>query len=223
MKYKAKDLSLGMRVKLSELSTVINMHVILTSPKFVERNDIEGDIAFLGEELNDESNNIVKNEPTAHHYIADIDKEIEIYNEMIDLGYSIWCKPFDCDIDEEYEKKAEQAIQYLYDDEEIPEDIKEYLLARKPAENPDVDMRFIPTLRKDCKMTELDMYVYKKLERFGYDMNHFDETRSAEYLWYISRAMGYLYQRKELPDDIREYLLSHKRRESNDSNKKGIS
>lgn len=68
----------------------------------------------------------------------------------------------------------------------------------------------IPTRLLSKEEKELKMFIYNELLKLGYDINDFDDSTSDEYLSYVSKATKYLMKHKEVPEDIREYLLSHK-------------
>lgn len=68
----------------------------------------------------------------------------------------------------------------------------------------------IPTRMLSKEEKELDLFIYNELLRLGYDINDFDDSTSDEYLSYVSKATKYLMKHEEVPEDIREYLLSHK-------------
>lgn len=70
-----KDITLGMEVYESELSTIFDTHIILRDANIVG-NDIYGKIAYIGTELNDESDKISLSNKTTYGVYNDKD-EIE--------------------------------------------------------------------------------------------------------------------------------------------------
>lgn len=79
----SKDqLQLGMRVKISQLSEVLDTHIILTDAEFCDVSDVIGVIAFMGSELNAESDKFVTQSNTAGVYNDSSEyEEVYTYDE----------------------------------------------------------------------------------------------------------------------------------------------
>ena len=69
----------------------------------------------------------------------------------------------------------------------------------------------IPTRLLSKQEKELKLFIYNELLKLGYDINDFDDSTSDEYLSYVSKATKYLKKYEEVPEDLREYLLSHRK------------
>lgn len=61
-KYRLLDLKLGMHIRKSEVSEIYDTYIILKNPEHIEGSqlDAEGDILFIGHDLNSESTKLIK-------------------------------------------------------------------------------------------------------------------------------------------------------------------
>lgn len=78
-RYKLEDLKIGMPVKVSELSNIYNMHIILIGAEWCEDGDVKGKIAYIGEELTEESDNIIISNKVRGVYNEHLDIEGEVF------------------------------------------------------------------------------------------------------------------------------------------------
>ena len=74
------DIVKGMRVRASQLSQIFGQHIILINPDIMSDGDIEGEIGYIGENLNDESDGLNRQgKPVAHIYNDAEEKEGDVY------------------------------------------------------------------------------------------------------------------------------------------------
>lgn len=54
-KYKKSELKLGMQVKLSEIDHILDTHIILLDTKLIDNNDLIGELVYIGDGKDKES------------------------------------------------------------------------------------------------------------------------------------------------------------------------
>lgn len=239
-RYKLEELKIGMRVTVRELDNILDTYIILIDVVPYTIYDIRGSIAFIGKEPTREIDEIVnKNKDNVFGVYNDSFARMKGFDG--DLFHTlVFGDDFKDGLEDDSEDEdnffkefevinTDEMDSYVFDDSIE----KNFFDLRSSDTNSGVFRDFlecvpwsedfiennnllignnaIPTRLLSKEEKELKMFIYNELLKLGYDINDFDDSTSDEYLSYVSKATKYLMKHKEVPEDIREYLLSHRK------------